>query len=61
MMRRPRQTDCQSEPGYPGADTIVFSLRYPDLTCHLPHPECEIQEPHLIAECGRFGMRRSTT
>jgi hypothetical protein len=47
-------TNCQQEPGYPGADTVVMSIRFPDLTCHYPAPDCRIQEPHQVAECGRF-------
>lgn len=51
---RPPQTDCQHEPPYPGAETVVFSIRAPDHTCHLPSERCQVQEPHLIADCSEF-------
>lgn len=51
---RPAPTDCEHEPPFPGMDTVVVSFRYPDLTCHLPRPDCGIKEPHRIDECGAF-------
>lgn len=46
--------NCQQEPAYPGAETVVFSIRDPDLTYHRPSPLCAINEPHRIGECGEF-------
>lgn len=45
-----------AEPSYPGAKHVVcFSIRFPDMTAHLDHPDCN-GEPsgHLISECGVF-------
>lgn len=47
-------TNCQNEPHYPGIDTVTFSIRYPELTCHYPTTRCAIQPPHAIAECGEW-------
>ena len=47
-------TNCQQEPGYPRHRTVVFSIRYPDMTGHLPSRRCKIKGPHLIAECGEY-------
>jgi hypothetical protein len=52
---RPRQTNCQQEPSYPEHETVVFSLRFPDLTVHSKSKRCKIGEPHEIAICGEFG------
>lgn len=52
--RRPAPTNCQQEPPYPEHETVVCSLRYPDLTAHLPSERCATQEPHPIPECGEF-------
>lgn len=43
---------------YGSEETVVF-LMWPrddevDLVCHLPHPECHIEHPHRMRECGRF-------
>ena len=54
MSERPRQTNCQQEPHYPGLHTAVLSIRYPDLTVHTPSKRCPIHEPHAIADCGDF-------
>lgn len=48
----PKNLDC--EPAYPGFETVMLSLRNPDLTAHLKHQDCEIEEPHYIASCGIF-------
>jgi hypothetical protein len=45
---------CQHEPPYPGLETVTFSVRFPDMTCHHPSERCAIQEPHQIEECGEF-------
>ena len=54
MTERAEPTSYQQEPGYPDHSTVMFSIRYPDLTCHLPTARCGTQEPHTIAECGEF-------
>lgn len=54
-MKRPRQTNCQQEPSYPEHDTVIASIRYPDLTCHLPTDVCSIEEPHNVSECRIWG------
>lgn len=51
---RPAPRNCQQEPPYPGLDTVVFSLRAPDLVAHLAREDCPIETPHPIAECGAF-------
>lgn len=49
--------------GLGSVETVVF-LMWPrhdwqaELVCHLPHPECAIQEPHPMNECGRFERAR---
>jgi len=41
------------EPSYPGIDgMVILSIRNPELTGHLKHKECDIEEPHKIEECG---------
>lgn len=54
ILPRPVQRNCQQEPPFPGADTVVASLRYPELTSHLAHPECPHEGPHPVAECWRW-------
>lgn len=54
MFERPRQTNCQQEPPYPGHATAVFFIRFPDLTSHYARSECPVEGPHLIAECSWF-------
>lgn len=49
---RPRQTNCQQEPNFPRHQTVIFSLRYPGLTCHRPTRNCRTQEPHNWLTCG---------
>jgi hypothetical protein len=46
--------NCRHEPHYPSHETVTFSIAYPDMTCHHAHLECPIEEPHMMAECGRF-------
>jgi hypothetical protein len=53
-MNRPRQTNCQQEPAYPGADTVVFSIRDPMMTVHRKRDDCPIEEPHSIVDCGAW-------
>lgn len=54
QISRSAPTNCQQEPNYPAHVTVIASLRYPDLTCHLPSGRCTTQEPHPITECGEF-------
>ena len=56
MSERPRQTNCQQEPSYPDHETVVFSIRFPDLTAHSKSSRCPIEEPHLISECGEVAL-----
>jgi hypothetical protein len=51
---RDAPTNCQQEPSYPGAETVVFSIRFPELTCHRPTKRCQIEAPHAIAECDEW-------
>lgn len=53
-MLRPKQTNCQVEPAYPGLDTVVFALSNPYYTCHAQSSLCEKEYPHLISQCGEF-------
>jgi hypothetical protein len=50
--RRPQQSDCQTEPHYPGADTVVFSFRSPEWLCHDRRPDCPHEGPHRFNDCG---------
>jgi hypothetical protein len=52
----PTPTNCQQEPPYPDHKTAVLSIRYPDLTHHLPNRLCSIREPHAISDCGWFSQ-----
>jgi len=55
---RKAPVNCLVEPPYPGAEDVVsFSIRYPDMTAHHQHPDCVIEWPHLIAECGIFKVK----
>lgn len=54
MTVRPRQTDCQHEPAYPDHETVLFSLRDPDMVSHLKTARCLIEYPHLILQCGEY-------
>ena len=53
---RPRQTNCEQEPAYPGMPTVVWSFRFPDhdLTVHLATDRCALEYPHPIAECAEW-------
>lgn len=44
--------DAQHEPPYPGADTVVMSIRDPDLLVHGKHADCPHEAPHRWDECG---------
>ena len=58
---RPVPVNCSAEPPYPGAeDVVTFSIRYPDMTAHQRHPDCKIEWPHLISECGVFEVKGTT-
>lgn len=54
MEKRPAQRCCQHEPAYPGTETVVFSIRFPDWVSHLASGRCPIEGPHLWNECGEF-------
>jgi hypothetical protein len=48
-------TNLSAEPPYPGAEHVVMlSIRFPDWTGHLAHPDCPREEPHPVAECGVY-------
>lgn len=53
LLRR-RPTSGGHEPAYPLHGTVVFSIRYPNMTCHEPTRRCKTEEPHQIANCGEF-------
>lgn len=37
-------------------ECVTFAYGWPDTVCHLAHAECPIEYPHLMNECGRFGV-----
>ena len=43
-----------AEPPYDGLTTCLFSIRAPELTAHGITERCQIECPHLIAECGEW-------
>ena len=47
-------SSCQHEPPFPGMPTVVFSIRYPDLTAHLASAACPLEVPHAISDCGEW-------
>lgn len=55
---RKAPTNCQVEPPYPidrmANHAVSFSIRFPDMVGHLKHPDCQAEEPHLIADCGVY-------
>jgi hypothetical protein len=54
MTTRPAPTSLQAEPRYPDHDCVCFCLSAPDWTCHFASARCQVEEPHLISECGEF-------
>jgi hypothetical protein len=52
MAARPEPPNCQQEPPYPGAETVVCSIRDPDMLCHAKRDDCAIEAPHRWDECG---------
>jgi hypothetical protein len=46
--------NAQHEPAYPGADTVVLSIRAPNMVAHSTSERCGLEVPHLISECGEF-------
>jgi hypothetical protein len=58
-VKRLAPTSLAAEPSYPGLEreTICLSIRFPDWTTHLWHPECQRDDPHRVNDCGRFKMR----
>ena len=51
---RPKQTDCRQEPDYFLSNTVLFSIRSPDITAHMPTHRCARLEPHPMSECGEW-------
>lgn len=51
---RPAPSDCRQEPPYPGLETVLFSIRAPEMTGHQPTDRCSREEPHAITECGEW-------
>lgn len=43
--------NLSAEPNYPGIQTVMFSMRFPDFTCHLKISRCEKEWPHYISDC----------
>ena len=58
MSKRSEPTDLICEPPYPDHKTVLFSVRFPDMTGHLATARCPIEEPHLISECAEFEADR---
>jgi hypothetical protein len=54
----PPPTNCQNEPAFPGARTVVFSIRAPDMVCHQPTEFCATEEPHSWTACGEVSGDR---
>jgi hypothetical protein len=52
--KREKPQNCQAEPPYPGHDTVIVALRDPNMTAHSQRPDCPIEHPHLISECGAW-------
>lgn len=50
-------SEAQIWPWVRNPEFVMFALNWsdkPDLVCHLTHPDCEREEPHLMTACGRF-------
>lgn len=56
MIERPKQRNCQQEPPYPGADTIIMSIRDPEWVLHKRCDECPCEYPHLWDRCAKTRM-----
>lgn len=58
-MNRGKPSNLSAEPPYPGAQHVVcFSIRFPDMTAHLPHPDCTAEPSgHPVSECGVYQKR----
>jgi hypothetical protein len=54
MKPRPEPTNLQTEPRYPGLHMCCFSIRFPEWTIHRKSKRCQIEEAHLIENCGEF-------
>lgn len=61
MTQRPKQTNCRNEPAYPDHETVVMSMKNPNLTAHLPSKRCDVQCPHPIIYCGEFESMKTFT
>lgn len=49
--------ESQIWPWVSDSEFVMFALNWsdkPDWVCHRSHPECELEIPHLMSECGRF-------
>ena len=46
------------EPPYEGLNTVLFSIRYPDMTAHLATDRCPLEYPHEISVCGEWNESR---
>lgn len=58
-MNRPTPKNLDCEPPYPDHDTVLISIRFPEMTAHLSTERCPHEHPHLIAECGEFVLDSS--
>ena len=54
MEKRDEARNLGAEPPYPGLQTVVFSIRFPEMTAHSATERCSLEEPHLISACGEW-------
>jgi hypothetical protein len=50
-------SEAQIWPWVCGDEFVMFAMNWtdkPDWVCHRTHAECLREEPHPMAECGRF-------
>lgn len=54
LQAREAPKNLHAEPPYPGLETVCFSIRSPDWTCHMKSLRCEKDWPHELGECGEW-------
>jgi len=57
MKDRGIPTNLDYEPSYPNHETVLFSIRFPDLICHSKKDDCKIEEPHNYKVCGIYNQK----
>ncbi len=55
-LKRETPKNCQHEPDYPFHDTVVISFKNPDYCVHKKDIDCNIEYPHKITDCKKFGL-----